>query len=136
MDTSLVVSDYPTLLALHKAILEAKFAENSAQTELLGSSVLSAVANQLVNVLVQKEIELGLQNGSVGWQKWREIDSTRREWRVVVMYIVDQATIWQNWTDLEKKEIVKVMLSPYVINEDTLEAFISEVHSLIAQNNS
>jgi hypothetical protein len=135
MNTSLVVSDYPALLALHRAIIEAKFAENPTQAELLGSPILAGVANRLVDVLVQREAELGVQQARDNWQKWREINATRREWGVVVKYIVNHAAVWHGWTDIERKETIQIMLSPYVVSEEKLENLIAEVNSLISQNN-
>lgn len=50
--TGLVVSDPMHLLALHKAIMEAKFHESPENQDVLGSPLLASIADQVMDAII------------------------------------------------------------------------------------
>lgn len=133
MSSTLTISDYHTLLALHRAIIEAKFAEASMQTELMGSPFLARAASQLVDALKAKENELGMQDSFKRWKEWQEINPNRKEWYIAVNYIASHASIWNSWDNTQREEFVQVVASPYNIIDDLLYTFISEVNDAVSR---
>jgi hypothetical protein len=95
---------------------------------------LAQIANQLVEILIKKEIESG-KDSSMAWKKWREIDETRREWHVAIKHIKHHEQIWRAWTRTEKEEFVRILLSPYIVNSESLNSFIVEIDTNINHNN-
>lgn len=133
MSDMLIISDYNILLTLHKAIIEAKFSENPIHMELPGSHLLAQVSNQIVEILIKKEIESGGYS-AINWKRWREIDEHRREWDIAMKYIVSHGQVWRTWERDRKEEFVRVLLSPYIISSELLDRFIIEADTAINNN--
>jgi hypothetical protein len=128
MENALIVSDYHTLLALHKIIIEAKFPENPSSTEIPGSPFLAQVSNQIVEILIQKEKDLGKES-AIMWQKWREIDENRREWYSATQYLIFHKDIWTTWDRHQQEDFVHTLLSPFIIQPELLDAFINSINN-------
>jgi hypothetical protein len=107
------VSDYYELLALLRAVMEAKFGESSNDTEIVASPHLANVANRIVDSLITIEKQRGDYLESK-WQVWRRIDSTRREWKLMRkrLRIVEQ---WKTWSIEERGRFLDYLLSPLTL---------------------
>jgi hypothetical protein len=108
------VANHYELLALLRAIMEAKFAQRRTETEIVGSPHLAAVANRIVDSLISLEIKT---NPSAGfkWQTWRTLSPTRREWRIIVRRI-REVTKWNNWSLEERNAYIDYLISPLQIS--------------------
>ncbi len=110
------INDHNELLAMLRAIMEAKF-EHSLNSEIVGSPYLASVANRIVDALIKIEKERG-EFSSRKWENWRKIDSRRREWKLIRKRIKAVAQ-WGDWSVSERGKFLDLLLSPLVVgNED------------------
>lgn len=121
-----IIKDYYELLALHRALMEAKFTECPNDPVIAGSPLVADIMSQVVTVLKQKEIERGHLDKVESWDKFLEIDSTRREWRVAVVR-AQESDRWLDWSLEEKRAFSRVLLSPFVVDDTMLKLFMQEV---------
>lgn len=126
MTTSFHIVEYDKLLALHRALMEAKFTPFPNDQDIAGSSLVAEVANQVVDILIAIEIERGSPEQAKQWNEWRHIDTSRREWKVALERAQEVAS-WQNWSLEEKTIYSQILLSPFVVTEDVVAIFIQQV---------
>lgn len=133
MTPVLQLSSYPELIALHKALLEAKF--NSMPNDLLiaGSPYVAQIANQVIETVIQLETAKGDANAEGKWKEWRRINPSRREWQVAIDRVKETKDTWMRWSNEEKASYVRVVLSPFTIEEHLLKTFISQVEESLAE---
>jgi hypothetical protein len=122
MTFSLKFDDYYRLLALHRALMEAKFCEVPNDLPVSGSPFVAEVANEVVEALsLWKKAE-----GDSGWEEWRRIDPSRREWRIAVL----RAASGESWAKLDqttKEKLGRNLLSPFTFDDALLADFIKAV---------
>lgn len=117
------LSNYLKLLALHKAVLKAKFTATPDDILIAGSSLVAEIAEQIVEILIQMEEEQGEPNAAQRWNNWRNLDPSRDEWKIVLAYI-PLCEKWSQWPSEKKKEFAKTLFSPFYVNDNLLEDFI------------
>ena len=120
------ISDSNKLLALHRALMEAKFTSIANDEDVAGSSYVAEIATEVVDVLIQIEIKNERHDSVERWNKWLEIDSTRREWAIALSK-AKKANYWENWTIQEKELYSKILLSPFKVSPILLQEFIKHV---------
>lgn len=81
---SLVLDDYYELLALHRALLEAKFCDEPNDLDVSGSPIIARLYQKLIPVLIQAEVEKKGDTARQSWSHWLRLDATRREWGVAL----------------------------------------------------
>lgn len=117
------------LLALHRALMEARFTLEANDPAVPDSPLVAAVANRVVDAL----IDLGKQSKGYGtaeeWIAWRRVDPTRREWRVVVNRLARNRS-WQKQSREEKAAQAAMLMSPFVLTQEQLDQLVSEAESL------
>ena len=117
------VTDYYELLALHRALMEAKFAEDPNDQDIQGSPLIANLANRVVETLIEVEKRRGMSQTDERWMNWRIATKNRREWRVTEEYI-RRTSAWQRWTEKEKRTYVKDILSPLIIKDELLSELL------------
>jgi hypothetical protein len=124
--TTLDVS-YFELLALHRAIVEAKFGHDQANdVDILGSPLLSNLANRVVETLVAMETKTGKDSSAARWKKWRLLDPSRREWGIIAQRLknCDQ---WKDWTADERSKYLDCVISPFQLSDDQRRHFLCQL---------
>ncbi|MCL4266437.1 MAG: hypothetical protein KJ069_24760 [Anaerolineae bacterium] len=126
------VADYYKLLALHRAFMEAKFTPLPNDQDIAGSPFIAEMAHQVVDNLIQLQIEQGNAEEAEAWNKWRQIDPSRREWGVALTR-AQEAGNWVHWTNQEKLHYTQILLSPFQADNHLLELFITSVDDLLTK---
>jgi predicted acetyltransferase len=110
----MIIEDQYELLALHRALFEAKFVENPRDPAIPGSRLIANIANRLVE-------ELGAHGPS--WDKWREAAAHTERVEVVRRRIAEVAegSICKSWPATKRREYVEILLSPLLGNPDLLD---------------
>ncbi|MDA4848904.1 hypothetical protein [Hoeflea poritis] len=123
---SFTVSDYHELLALHRALLEAKFCDEPNDLDISASPIISEMHKKLVKLL--QEIEAGKNKDQVNhaWDEWLSIDQSRREWQVALTRARSERS-WADWNEAQKKKYVYDLLSPFILDEEAAKKFIDSV---------
>lgn len=98
MDTVFQIDDYFELLALHRALLEAKFSPDPWDSHMHGNHHLANMANRVIETMMAMETEdkkLGL-GGVMDWPKWRRVDNVKRPrvWEVCLQIIKKHEKHW------------------------------------------
>jgi hypothetical protein len=130
-DVVVRLSGYPELLAVHRALMEAKFREAPNDPVLLGSPLLADVANRVVDALIGLDSQ---RHGSAGrdrWVEWRQLSPERREWKLAIQ-AVSSAESWSKWSQAERRSYVITVLAPFTLDDPSIEAFLEEIANMRA----
>ena len=119
------VSDYFELRALHAALVVAKFPHLGPRRELYGSPFLAKIANAALDELIKSEVERGLSS-ELDWQAWRTIDPTRQEF-LLVRTQVNENSLWNQWSVMERNTYLDYLASPYVLSEAARTALLVDI---------
>ncbi len=121
------VSDYYKLLALHKALIHAKFARHPIDPIISGSPFIAEMAEQIVSTLAAMEIERGYPERAEGWKM--RIDPNGEIWQIALSRIFIEKWVfdkWNSWPFEEKKNLAKRLISPFMVDDDLLLKFIQD----------
>lgn len=100
----MIIEDKFELLALHRALFEAKFVEDPRDPVVPGSRIIANLANRLVDELAAKDPK---------WQQWR--NAAQHTERVdVVRRRIAESSKWKSWSAAERRDYVEILLSPLV----------------------
>ena len=129
MSLSLQISDYYELLALHRALMEAKFTPEPWDPIVPGSPYIAKIANQVVDMLTEiEDRQKPESNEEHNWRAWRKIDPTRREWQISLER-ARKLTKWTQWSFEHKKDMVTIFLSPFTVGENLIITFIEQAEA-------
>lgn len=130
------ISDYYKLLALHRALMQAKFARNPIDPVISGSPFIAEMAEQIVNTLVAMEVERGYPERAEAWKI--RIDPNGELWQIALSRIssADETTFaaWGKWSFEEKKHYAKILISPFIADDGLLQKFVQEADQNIMQS--
>jgi hypothetical protein len=119
------VNDYFKLIALHKALMHAKFARNPIDPIISGSLYIAEIANQIVETLAQMEIERGYPERAQDWKM--RIDPSGEVWQIALSRITNADTIWVKLNLDEKTQFARLLLSPFEYDDSLLQKFAQQV---------
>jgi predicted acetyltransferase len=110
----MIIEDQYELLALHRALFEAKFVEEPRDPVVPGSRIIADLANRLVDELAAQKPD---------WQKWRAAAQHTERVDVVRRRIAEVAegSNWKGWSAIERREFAETLLSPLVGNPALLD---------------
>lgn len=129
------IDSYPELLALFRAVIEAKFHPNPEDLDIPGSTILADVANRLVRAKVDEEVKLYGEAARSRWRAWARTGPERDEWKSAHRYAASMwKTIWPTWSVQERRSAARTLLSPFELDEVTVDAFLREVEATFAPN--
>jgi hypothetical protein len=121
---SLSIDNYDELMALHRVIMEAKFSLEPNDVVIQGSPLVSAVANQVIEALIEMEVEKEGESARLKWQKWRQISYERREYQLIQSKLRSD-TSWKTWNVDEKAKYVKDLASPLQISDELISELLN-----------
>lgn len=128
MNTYFQVKDYYKLLALHKAIMQAKFSTNLTDPVLSGSPLLAEMINDLTQIIVQTELERGDEQAAKNWiDTYTFKESMKSIWQIVLERA--RVPLWKTWNKVQKREFTSILFSPYQIDDVIFDKFAEEVDS-------
>lgn len=114
---------------LQRVFREAKFCKLADDDEVSESPLVAELFGRLMTALIEAQVESEGEIARLKWEKWLEMeDSSRDEW-LAVRDRAQRNPLWPNWTEGEKRVYVKTLFSPFVLDDKTLETFVSEVRN-------
>lgn len=116
------VTSETELLALNRALVEAKFSGNVADQDIPGSVLVAGMATRVAETL-------GTMNPE--WKQWFAIDRTRREWTAALVHAVAQRAWWRNSTPEARAVFVRAVLAPFQVDDRTADSFSKEVETVL-----
>lgn len=121
-----VIEDYFEMLALHRALLEAKFSENPNDVDVLGNGVVGSLIIKNIEAMKAVAKAKGENDAVKGWDAWKQkrIGEESREWKICLRLAFETSS-WKNLNRLQKNGLIADLFSPYSLNEDALERFFS-----------
>lgn len=127
--TALEISDQYELLALHRAIMEAKFHDDPDSVDVPGSPLLARVSEQVVGAPIESERAHGRKAEALRWERWRTEPRVGRFWGVAVSHGVRDDR-WASSSTTQRAAIARALLAPFRVDDSVIEQFIAEVQSL------
>ncbi len=121
-----IVSDYYELLALHRALLEAKFCDEPNDFDVSASPIIASLHKKLLQSLIKLEVEQKGSSAQDSWNNWLAIDPERREWNVGLQRARDER-LWCEWSKEDKKKYILDLLSPFHVDNELAEIFLNQV---------
>lgn len=122
-----VVEGYGDLLALHKGLMEARFADVPNNFYVSGSPTLARLHERVVAALEDIETEAG--SDPAKWSRWLVMSDQRREWNLALNNARNDSS-WSHLSDAEKLDRAKDYLAPFSVSSDLLERFVSLANSM------
>lgn len=117
MALSLHISDANHLLALSKALFEAKFSEHPFSPELAGSPFVADVVDQVTEMLDAE---------SIGSPSRLPASDHAREWEIALDRAAESSK-WPEWNRDSKEEFSRILLTPLRTMPDDIAQFIAAV---------
>lgn len=115
--SQVIIDEHVDLLALHRVFVELHFITNPNDADVIGSSLIARIANQVLDAIIAKEIDQGRGDTASRWRDWRRIDRSRREWPLLVTQL-KAIELWNTMSLALKKETVCCYASPFEVNVD------------------
>ena len=129
------IDSYPELLALLRAVMEAKFHRDPEDLLVPGSAILAEVANRLARAVRDEAIRIEGDAARSRWSTWIQIGPDRDEWKSAVTYAAAMwKKIWPKWSVDERRVAARCLLSPFEVEETTLDVFLCEVEANFVTN--
>lgn len=122
----LVVAEYAELMALHKALLEAKFHPNPENAYISGSPHVARIADATELSLIALIRDNQGNEKAEEWEAW--LDLTNQRWvldRVVKHMRVHRQ--WEIWDLATLYDYVRCMVSPFRCSMEHIEEIIELV---------
>jgi hypothetical protein len=123
------IDDYYELLALHQALLEAKFHANPDNLDVQGSPFVARIAERTLAALVEMELQRGRADRAHEWNEWARVEEGGRYWRAAIQRAA-ACREWSTWSNDEKRRFAVDLLSPFRASEAELEVFVGEAELL------
>ncbi len=120
------VDDYYELLALHRALLEAKFCDEPNDLDVSASPLVATLHRKLLKSLIKIEVDKKGLSAQNDWDDWLTLRADRREW-IVGLKRVKNLDIWDEWSNETKKKYVLNLLSPFYVSDELVNTFLVEV---------
>jgi hypothetical protein len=117
----LTVSDPTELLALHRALMEAKFNDAPNAPEVQASPYVAAVSHRTLDALIAAEEARGNHRSADGWREWRAGDA--HDWlrRFVLARLADYPRL----TEAQRRESVRLLAAPLVVTDAWVDAVVA-----------
>jgi hypothetical protein len=125
------VDSLTELRVLQRVFREAKFCKEADDEEVSASPLVSELFERLMTVLIEAQVRSDGEIAREKWKKWLTMtDSSRDEW-LAVRDRARRHPHWLNWTKSERRDYASLLFRPFVLDEKTLEIFVSEVTSTL-----
>lgn len=125
MDQFNLQLDYYGALNLHKALLEAKFHQNSDNELISVSPVIADIYIQVRDFLIQNDKPKSNHRASC-WKEWFELKN-RSDYKQHAIILLTKYKRWDQSSLDEKKKITKNCLAPFFFDETELNAIVTEI---------
>jgi hypothetical protein len=119
------ILDRGMLLALMKALYVIKWEsddEDATVFELIGSPYVAKLYNDAVDEIIR--LEAGKPDAIKKWAHWRAIEEHPAQLQRTRDRIRRKMPIWSSWSEQEKRQMIEILLSPFVAAPETLHELI------------
>lgn len=117
------------LIAVHKALMQAKFPETfDIHKEVMSSPVISDIMNRLADALSETDSHSGRKE----WEDWRKLDTQDHVYREVYGNVVSDR-FYRELKEDKKKEYVKNCFAPYYVNDEMVQQLINNADKQMAK---
>jgi hypothetical protein len=126
---SFEVSDLHELRVMQRVFREAKFCTVADDDEISDSPIVASLFSRLLAVLVEAEVEIDGENARQSWDRWLMMDNpSRNEWTSARLR-AQENHMWDTMPESEKITYVKILFSPFVLSDDAIRQFVTEVNN-------
>lgn len=116
----------PRLLAIHRALMEAKFHPSPENRDVAGSPYVADLAHEVLDAIIAAEHEAGNATRAEQWRAWRRAAATKWVLERVRSLAVEDPQ-WSRLTHDERVDLVRRMASPFVADEADILAIVDRV---------
>lgn len=121
--TDVIVDDLAQLVALDKALREAKFNVAPVDQTVAASPIIADLSRR-----VRSALSVRIYGTPEPPNREDMIQPTWREWSVAVQ-TARRLKVWPTWSPERKTEMAKDLLSPFGVSDQSLQMFVHEVDS-------
>ena len=129
MSNSFVVESLVELRVLQRVFREAKFCTEPDDDEISESPIVANLYEKLINILMLRDIEATGDVARQKWMSWLSIDQDRDEWSAGLKR-AKLCSCWMKFSEEERLNYVKTLMSPFILSEFNLKKFIADVDQL------
>jgi hypothetical protein len=112
------------LMALHRAIVEAKFSEEPQDRCIPYSEILANLSSQIFDNIIETLNDQNEPEQAEHWASARELDS---EWVGYdnVKKRISETEVWVEISEKEQIELIKVICAPFHPNKDQISELLA-----------
>jgi len=130
---SFVVDDIVELRVMHRVFREAKFCTEADDLEISDSPIVARMFARLIATLMAQEVALEGEVARQSWMRWLAIDESRDEWAAAIRRARVEKQ-WLTFSNTDRTNYVRVLLSPFTASPDTIEKFELAVKQSLESN--
>lgn len=124
----LSLTSHAEMLAVLRALVEAKFHGETEDYDVPGSAILAEVAIRVRDAVIAEEVRRDGVAAEHRWRDWVRLDESRAEWVGARRYALSEWTnVWARWSDAERLAAAAALLSPFEPGQEGLRRFLAEV---------
>ncbi len=124
-----IVDNLTELRALQRVFREAKFCTEPDDKDIAGSPIVAQLFERLMEVLIEQQVTREGDEARRRWNAWLQIDDSRDEWFAAIRRAKADVR-WDRFTESERANYVKILLSPFVLSREMYEKFIVAVNEV------
>ena len=123
----LTIENYDELLALHKTLMIAKFAEDPVDKTLIGSAYVADILNRTTIALADYEKSHFDDDKRSNWTNWRKITSSHIQWDCISKEIksISSTETWNSWNKEKRLEYLRIVSSPFILDENQIKKLLN-----------
>lgn len=125
-----VLSEVHELLALQRALLEARYCEIPNDPAISASPILADMHRRVLDAIIAADLPAGLSPES--WHRWLVIDEDRREWGVALKR-AGQHQSWSTLSQADKRSFAACLLTPFKVSDELLDKFLIRVDEMVSR---
>ncbi|WP_020393248.1 hypothetical protein [Kribbella catacumbae] len=126
MLVELTVEELETLAS---ALVRLKFEDGVPPEPYFGSPRLAVAHRRIVDSIILESARIGDLGRAERWKSWQRWSSRAHEKDVVVRY-ASSLSIWDEWTEGQRLDVLRSCSAPFALSEDELEELRNEIESV------
>ena len=129
LDSDFHASGLQELLALQRALMEARFYSGALGREIPGSPIVAELHDRCVKAILNTYRDLGQRGPLSRTEQWLQWSGRPRE-RQALRETLSEMDPWLTWSDEQRLDIAAELVRPFVATDAELASLVNEVTAL------
>jgi hypothetical protein len=127
----LQIDSLDDLMALNRALMEARYLARDVDWATRGSALLSEIHQRVVNAIIESHDSAGEPQKADSWRKWREFPTRAIEQIAIVEYLKEMWPRLQ--TSAAKREAVENQMRPFMYSGSDAQGMVARIEAAVSE---